>query len=307
MRKALLDRLTECMRRDASLHLLTADTGFHVFDDFQREFADRYLNAGIAEAGMIGIAAGLALNGKRVMVYGIVPFVTMRCFEQIRCDLCSQRLPVTIVGVGEGLTYGPAGPSHHAVEDIAVMRALPGMTVVCPGDPIEVTHAVESIMQLEGPCYLRIGKSGEPVVHEEGLPAGEAFALGRGIRLREGRGIAVIATGNMLPTACQVSALLERAGHDPGLISMHTVKPIDRELIIDTAARCDTLVTIEEHSVIGGLGAAVAGVVTDKGLGVRVIKCGIPDVFAQEAGSQAYLRRQYGLTAEQIMEKVIAE
>ncbi len=304
MRKALLDTLTECMRHDPSLHLLTADTGFHVFDDFQHEFADRYLNVGIAEACMIGIAAGLALNGKRVMVYGIVPFVTMRCFEQIRCDLCSQQLPVTIVGVGEGLTYGPAGPSHHAVEDIAVMRALPNMTVVCPGDPVEVAHAVEAIVRLEGPCYLRIGKSGEPVVHEAGLPPNETFALGRGIRLRQGRGIAVIATGNMLPTARDVSAALERKGQDPALISMHTVKPIDRELIVDTAARCETLVTIEEHSVIGGLGAAVAGVVTDEGLGARVMKFGIPDAFAREAGSQAYLRRQYGLTAEQIVEKV---
>ena len=302
MRKALLKALFEHMRRDVSLHLLTADTGFHVFDAFQREFADRYLNVGIAEACMIGVAAGLALNGKRVMVYGIVPFVTLRCFEQIRCDLCSQMLPVTVVGVGEGLTYGPAGPSHHAVEDIAVMCALPGMTVVCPGDPVEVTHAVEAIMRLEGPCYLRLGKSGEPRVHdEEGFPSGSRFEIGKGIRMRKGREIAVIATGNMLPTACEVSTMLAQRGRNPELISMHTVKPIDRELIIDAAARCGTLVTLEEHSVIGGLGSRVSQVVTDEGLGVRVRQFGIPDTFAHEAGSQAYLRQQYGLTAEQIV------
>jgi transketolase len=289
------------MRADESLHLIVADTGFHVFDDLQKEFSSRYMNIGISEACMIGVAAGLALNDKRVICYGIVPFVTMRCFEQIRNDLCSQNLPVTVIGVGEGLTYGAAGSSHHSLTDIAVMNALPGMTVVCPGDPVEVQHAVEAVLNLDGPSYLRIGKSGEPLVHRDGL---QGFELGRGIRLRQGRDVAVISTGNMLPTAEEICEKLLAAGRDPELISMHTVKPIDRELLIDVAGRCRSIVTIEEHSVIGGLGAAVSRVVTDEGLAVKVQRFGIPDEFVQEAGSQMFLREKYGLTAEQIVERI---
>ena len=301
MRSSMLKQLDACMRADKSLHLIVADTGFHVFDDFQNEFASRYLNIGISEACMIGVAAGLALNGKRVICYGIVPFVTMRCFEQIRNDLCSQNLPVTIIGVGEGLTYGSAGASHHSLTDIAVMSALPGMTVVCPGDPVEVGDALQAMLRLDGPSYLRIGKSGEPLIHRDGL---DGFELGKGIRLRRGRDVAVISTGNMLPTAEKVCEKLAAAGGDPELVSMHTVKPIDRQLLIDVASRCNAIVTIEEHSVIGGLGAAVSQVVTDEGLGMTVQRFGVPDEFVQEAGSQAFLREKYGLTAEQIVDKM---
>jgi len=303
MRIAFLNKLTELMEQDDSIHVLVADTGFHVFDEFQNRFSERYLNAGISEASMIGMASGLALSGKKVFVYGIVPFVTMRCFEQIRVDLCYPILPVTIVGVGGGLTYGPAGMTHHSIEDIAVMNCLPNMTVICPGDPIETQQAVEAVMSLEGPCYLRLGKTGEKVVHSRRQ---KSFAIGKGLRLRQGSDVAIIATGNMLPTSVDTCNILEADGIGPELVSMHTIKPIDKELIIELARRCRLIATVEEHSVIGGLGSVVAGVLTEEGLNTKVLlkKFAIGDEYAHKAGSQDYLRRKYGLTAETIADEV---
>ena len=293
----MLQALRGLMAADPAVHLLTSDTGFHVFDELRREYAARFLNVGIAEAALISVAAGLARAGRQVFVYGIAPFVTMRCFEQIRVDLCYPRLPVKIVGVGAGLTYGPAGPTHHAIEDIAVMSALPNMTVICPGDPVETRRAVEASVALAGPCYLRLGKSGEPRVHPGELPD---FAPGRGIRLRCGRGLAVLATGSLLATACEACVRLGAAGLDPELISMHTVKPLDRALLLDAARRCAWVATVEEHSVVGGLGAAVAAVLAEEAPGVRLRRFGVPDCYTDVAGSQEYWRGRYGLTAEQI-------
>ncbi len=303
MRIAFLNKLTELMEQDDSIYVLVADTGFHVFDEFQNRFSQRYLNAGISEASMIGMASGLAVSGKKVFVYGIVPFVTMRCFEQIRVDLCYPELPVTIVGVGGGLTYGPAGMTHHSIEDIAVMNCLPNMTVICPGDPIETQQAVEAVMLLEGPCYLRLGKTGEKVVHNRRQ---KSFAIGKGLRVRKGNDVAIIATGNMLPTAVDTCDILEADGVGPELVSMHTIKPIDKELIIELARRCRLIATVEEHSIIGGLGSVVAGVLTEEELNTKVLlkKFAIGDEYARKAGSQDYLRRQYGLTAETIADEV---
>jgi len=248
---------------------------------------------------MIGMASGLALSGMQVFVYGIAPFVTMRCFEQVRNDLCYPILPVRIVGVGAGLTYGPAGMTHHSIEDIAVMTCLPNMTVVCPGDPPEVEKAVEASMSLPGPCYLRLGKSGEPLVH---ATPPSAFTIGKGIRIREGGELALVATGSMLATAVDVCEILTGKGLRPEVVSMHTVKPIDGDLISQLADRCHTIATIEEHSIFGGLGSVVAQVIADRGLGskMRLKMFGLPDEYVHQAGSQEYLRRQYGLAADQI-------
>jgi transketolase len=303
MRETLVRTLSALVEAGHDVFVLSADTGFRVFDDFRGKFPDRFLNVGICEAAMIGMAAGLAREGKQVFCYGIAPFVTFRCLEQIRVDLCYPSLPVKIVGVGAGLTYGPAGMTHHAIEDIAVMSALPGMIVVCPGDPVEMRSAIEASVALGGPCYLRAGKSGEPVLHERGL---DGFALGKGIRLRAGRDVALIATGNMLATAVQAGELLAARGLAPEVISLHTVKPIDRGLIVETAARCGVLATIEEHSLIGGLGSRVADVIAEEGLPVRLRKFALPDAYAREAGSQEYFRRRYGLTAEQIAARLSA-
>lgn len=297
MRQAFINTLMELAERDDSIYLLTGDAGFTILERFRDRFPGRYYNVGIAEAAMIGLAAGLAMSGKTVFVYSIVPFVTMRCFEQVRVDLCYQNLPVKLVGVGQGVTYGTAGATHHAIEDIAVMRALPNMTVICPGGPIETKKAVAASLNLTGPCYIRLGKSGEPTVHQsEDID----FAIGRGIRVRKGVGVALVATSNMVPTAVAAADLLEKEGWKPEVISMHTVKPIDRELLAETARRCPLIATLEEHNLIGGLGSAVAEVILADNLHARLITFGIPDTYAPVAGSQEYLRELFGLTPSQI-------
>jgi transketolase len=297
MRQAFINTLMELAEKDDSIYLLTGDAGFTILEKFRDRFPGRYYNVGIAEAAMIGLAAGLAMSGKTVFVYSIVPFVTMRCFEQVRVDLCYQNLPVKLVGVGQGVTYGTAGATHHAIEDIAVMRALPNMTVICPGGPVETKKAVAASLDLPGPCYIRLGKSGEPTVHKsEDIP----FTIGRGIRVREGEGVALIATSNMVPTADEVAGLLEKEGWKPEVISMHTVKPIDRELLAATAGRCPLIATLEEHNLIGGLGSAAAEVILADRLPARLITFGIPDTYAPVAGSQEYLRELFGLLPEQV-------
>lgn len=302
MRQAFLESLLTLAEQDASVMLLTADTGFHVFDEFQKMYPENYCNVGISEAAMIGIAAGLALEGNNVFVYGIAPFVTFRCFEQIRVDLCYQKLPVKIVGVGAGLTYGSAGPSHHSIEDIAVMNSLPGMTVLCPGDPVETSLLTRASMQLTGPCYLRLGKSGEATVHKNEI---EDFSIGKGIVLREGKDIVIIATGNMLPNAAHVCELLGGHGISAGLVSMPTIKPFDRELVVELAKKYPALVTIEEHSVIGGLGSVTANVLCEEALPARLLKFAVPDCYVQSAGSQDFFREQFGLTPELVANKII--
>jgi len=301
MRTAFINKLTELAHKDSRIHLITSDTGFKVFDDYQKTFPKRYLNIGISEASMIGVAAGLALSGKIVFVYGIVPFVTMRCFEQIRNDLCMHNLPVRIVGVGQGLTYGGEGATHHAIEDIAVMSCLPNMTVVCPGDPVETEKAMDGSMNLEGPVYFRLGKSGEKVLHTNGAPD---FQIGKGIVHSHGEKIALIATGNMLETALDVADSLKEKGGCPSVISMHTVKPIDRELIKELSKKYSLFVTLEEHSLIGGLGAMVANVITEQKLNVDLVKFAVPDIYVNSSRNQEGLRRQFGLNRKNIIDKL---
>lgn len=297
MRSAFVKKLSELAGKNSNIYLLTADTGFRVFDDYKKAFPKRYLNVGICEAGMIGLAAGLALSGKIVFVYAIATFVTMRCFEQIRNDLCYQRLPVILIGVGQGLTYGGAGATHHSIEDIAIMNCLPNMTVICPGDPFEVSMAVKKAIGLKGPCYIRLGKSGETRLHKRPFPE---FAIGKGISIRQGKDIAIFATGNMLETAVNVHELLKERGVKAEVISVHTIKPLDVGLIARKARHCRMLVTIEEHSIVGGLGSCVSGVITEKGLCVKLKRFAVEDRYLSMAGGHDYLRKHFGLTAEQI-------
>ena len=304
MRIAFIKKLTELVEKKDNIYLLTADTGFKVFDQFKMRFSKRYLNVGISEASMVGIASGLALNGKIVFIYAIVPFVTMRCFEQVRDDLCYQKLPVVLVGVGQGLTYGAAGATHHSIEDIAIMNCLPNMTVICPGDPFEVSKAVENSIKLQGPCYIRLGKTGEKSLHRKPFPE---FTIGRGIPMYSGRDIAIFATGNMLETALEVRRILEAEKIESDVISMHTIKPLDRGLVIRKARQRKMLVTIEEHNIIGGLGSCLSDVITEEGLKVRLEKFAIKDRYSDIVGGHEYLRRYFGLTARQISKRIKRE
>lgn len=258
---------------------------------------------GVAEQNMMAFAGGLALSGKIPVVYSIATFATLRPYEQIRNDICYQNLNVKIVGVGAGLTYSQYGATHHAMEDIGLMRLLPRMTVIVPGDPLEVDSAVRAMLAYEGPCYLRIGSRGEPNIH--GAPP--KFRIGKGFVLREGADAALIATGNMLATAAKATELLHAKGIVARLISMPTVKPLDEELVLDTARKFKYLFTIEEHGIIGGLGSAVAEFLAEHPTGTCFARIASADAFQPVGGMLAYVRGLNGLTPEKIAERVSAK
>ncbi len=303
MRNAFADELTRLARSNERVVLLSGDIGNRLFDDFKQHCPSRFINCGVAEASMMGMAAGMAMSGLRPVVYTIVPFVTTRCLEQIRVDVCYHHAPVVIVGVGGGLCYAGLGATHHSCEDIAFLRMLPGMTVVCPGDPVEVRLALRAALEHDGPVYLRLGKKGEPTVHAQ-TPA---FHIGRGIVLREGDDVALVSTGNMLPTACEVADRLRQSGLSSTVVSLHTVKPLDEPLLAELFERLPLVVTLEEHSVLGGLGGTVAEWAADSGAGGgRLLRIGTPDRFLHEAGDQSFARSRLGLDAGTIARRVLA-
>jgi transketolase len=300
VRNAFVRALTRIAAADSRVVFLTGDLGYKLFDDFAARFPGRFVNAGVAEGNMVGVASGLALEGKRPIVYSIVPFVTLRCYEQIRNDVCYNRVPVILVGVGGGWSYGANGPTHHGMEDVAVMRLLPGMTVVCPGDPHETEAAVEALAAHDGPAYLRLGRAGEPAVH----PGPVRFRIGEALVLREGGDVALLSTGNMLATAVATADILARGGVRARVVSVPTVKPLPLEAVDDAADHTRAVVTLEEHSVIGGFGAAVAEHLAERSARVSFRRFGAPDTFAATCGDQAYYREESGLTPARIAAEV---
>lgn len=297
MRTAFFQALMAAAEEDETIHLVVGDLGFGVVEPFAKKFPNRFLNSGVAEQNMTGIAAGLALMGKTVFTYSIVNFPTLRCLEQIRNDVCYHNLPVKIVALGGGFAYGGLGMTHHATEDLALLRAMPGMTVVAPGDPIEAFHATRAVVSHPGPCYLRIGRAGEPVIHERGIQ----FKIGKALLLRDGTDVTLISTGGILQVATQAADLLARRGVETRVLSMPTLKPLDEGAILSASRETCAILTIEEHSVIGGLGSAVAEVLAESsGTRVPFRRIGLPSEFSLVAGSQDYLRGAHGLTAEEL-------
>ena len=300
MRVAFVRALTDVAAQDERVVILAGDIGYKLFDDFIERFPGRHLNVGASEANMASVAAGMASAGFRPFIYTIAPFVTVRCLEQIRVDICYHKQPVVVVGVGAGYTYGSLGATHHAMEDIGTLRALPSMKVVCPGDPYEVEGAVWEIVRQDAPVYLRLGKQGEPTVHES-IPD---MTLGKGIVFQDGDDVTLISTGNMLPNAAEAAKRLDDAGVSTRLISMHTVKPLDEALILDSARRTDALFTIEEHSKIGGLGGAVAELLAESDVHPRFKRLAADDEFIHEMGEQHHLRKLMGLDVDGIVNTV---
>jgi transketolase len=297
VRTAFFRTLLELAAADSRVSLVIGDLGFGAVEAFAEKFPDRFVNAGVAEQSMTGIAMGMALTGKVVFTYSIGNFPTIRSLEQIRNDVCYHHADVKIVAVGSGFAYGVLGMTHHATEDLAVMRALPGIVVVAPGDPVEVEGAMRAIVEHPGPCYLRLGRSGEPRLHHEGVP----FQLGRAIEVRAGDRLTIIATGSMLATAVAVADALEQDCVSTRVLSMHTVKPLDTDAVVAAARETSAIVTLEEHSVIGGLGSAVAETLAESGLGRIIFKrLGLASAFASEAGSREYLLAAHGLSEDGI-------
>lgn len=279
--------------------LLTGDLGFSVLAEFSDRFPERFLNAGVAEQNMMGVAAGLALSGQVVLTYSIANFPVMRCLEQLRNDVCYHNLDVKTVSVGAGLTYGAHGYTHHATEDLAVMRALPNMTVMAPGDPVEARLAVGAMLERPGPCYLRLGKSGEPVVHA----TDPAFEIGRAIVVRKGDDVALISTGGALNITVEAAALLEAQGVSARVLSMHTVEPLDSSAVASAAAETSLIATIEPHSPVGGLRDAVLAAIPL--VAPRILSFSIPREMVARVGSCEHLMSTAGLTSSAIADGVL--
>jgi transketolase len=303
MRAAFIRALVDSAERNPAIYLIVGDLGFSVVEPFVEKFPDRFLNVGVAEQNMSGIAAGLALCGKIVFTYSIGNFPSIRCLEQIRNDICYHHADVKVVSVGGGLGYGSLGITHHATEDLAIFRALPNMVVVAPGDPFEASEATRAVIEQPGPCYLRLGKSGETAVHNSPIE----FRLGKAIRVREGGDLCIIATGGILDNCVRAADQLSLLGLKTRVLSMHTIKPLDVDAILEAALETGVLVTVEEHSIIGGLGSAVAEVLAESDVPrVKFRRIGLPPAFTSQVGSQEYLRDYYSLSINKLVKTLEA-
>jgi transketolase len=303
MRNAFADELTKLGDEDSRIVMLSGDIGNRLFDKFKANHAARFFNCGVAEANMMGVAAGLAMNGLRPVAYTIAPFVTTRCLEQIRTDVCYHEVPVTIIAVGAGLAYSGLGPTHQACEDIAFLRALPNMVVICPGDAYEVRSALRAAMKQDRPAYIRLGKKGEPLVHRGPL---DDFQIGKAITIADGKDVCLLSTGNILPEALEAAQKLEQQGISAAVVSFHTVKPLDEDCLEQVFDRFALVATLEEHSLIGGFGAAVAEWLVDSRTRPRqFIRFGTPDAFFKKSGEQEYAREELGLTARHIADQIV--
>jgi transketolase len=303
VRAAFIQALIEQARVDKRIFLLVGDLGYSVVEPFWQEFPDRFINVGVAEQNMTGIATGLALSGKVVFTYSIANFPTLRCLEQIRNDVCYHEANVKIVAVGGGLAYGAQGMTHHATEDLAIMRALPNMTVVAPGDPVETALATRAIIEWPGPCYLRLGKAGEPIVHK----TSPNFQIGKAIVVRDGSDVTLIAAGGILYNTVQAAEELAQQGIQARVLSMHTLKPLDTEVVLTAAQQTKAIITVEEHGIIGGLGSAVAEVLAEMQGNFRPFRrLSVGDSFLRVTGDQEYLRQACGLSTEAICKAVQA-
>lgn len=304
MRQTCLAQVHELARRDPRVVFIGSDLGAGTLQAFREEFPERFFMEGVSEANIIGMAAGLALEGFIPYVNTIATFLTRRCYEQTALDLCLHRLPVRLIGNGGGLVYAPLGPTHEAIEDIAIMRALPHMTIVAPADAVEMTRVMALTLDWPGPVYVRLAKGNDPIV-TEALPV---RALGEAVRAREGNAALLVTTGVALQIALAAAEQLAALGIEVRVLHVPTVKPLDTAALLAAARHMPAVITVEEHSVIGGLGSAVAETLLEGGLEPMPAfrRVGLPDVFADEYGSQATLLKRYGITADAVAELVQA-
>lgn len=295
MRTAFISTLCDIVEERNNFFLLTGDLGYSVIEPFNKRYPDKYVNVGVAEQNMMGIATGLSLKGNIVYTYSIVNFTILRCLEQIRNDICYHKANVKIVGVGGGYTYGSSGMTHHGIEDLAIMSTLPNMTVLSPCDPVETRQATLAASRHEGPCYIRLRKSGEPIIH----PNPPDFKIGRGITVREGRDATIIGTGWILNNALRAAILLKNEDIDVRVISMHTIKPLDEEIILKAADETSAIITLEEGSS-NALGGTVALSLIKNYKHIKFASLGINGMPSNYIGSQEYLLEKAGLVENNI-------
>ncbi|MBE6688843.1 MAG: transketolase [Ruminococcaceae bacterium] len=301
MRAVFNKTLLEIAKKDPRIHMVLADIGYGEIEPFRDTFPDRYYNVGVAEQNMTGVACGIAMEGNIAVTYSIANFPTLRCLEQIRNDVCYHNANVKIVIIGGGVSYGPLGMSHHSTEDIAIMRALPNMVVVVPCDNYEAEAATHAMIEYNGPFYYRCGYKGEKDIHSGPVD----FKIGKAITVREGKDVTLMFAGPIGINVLHAADILEAQGISCRVVSMHTIKPIDKEAIIDAAKNTGGIVTIEEHNLSGGLGSAVSEVICDTQVYPKAFKrIALPDVNVALIGHQQWIRTQYGMSDEGIAQQI---
>lgn len=304
MRDTFVRTLIELAKEKKEIELISGDLGFGVLKPYWEQLPDQFTNAGIAEQNMTTVAAGMALEGKTVFTYSIGNFPTIRCLEQIRNDCAYHNANVKIVCVGGGFVYGSLGMSHHATEDLAILRALPDVVVMAPGDLVEAECATKAIAEYPGVCYLRLGRGGEKRIHEKI----DNFEIGKSIQIREGKRVAIFSTGAIFEEVQKAYEILLNHGISPTVYTFPTVKPIDKNVIEECAKNCEMIVTCEEHNIVGGFGSAVAEVMAEsRNCNARLVRIGLNDQYSTIVGNQNYLRDYYGMSAEKIAEKILNE
>jgi transketolase len=302
MRDAFLGSLTKLASQDKDVVLLTADLGFGVFEEFENNFPGQYFNVGVAEQNMTGVAVGLSLEGKKVITYSIGNFPILRCLEQIRNDACYHEANITIVGSGGGFSYGALGMSHHATEDLAILRALPDIKVVAPCSAWEAGQATKELISNGGTSYLRLDKT----AMEDNFFDSKPFTIGKSRRHSEGLDLTIITTGGILHDVMNATSNLVNLGLSIRVIGMHTIKPIDSEEIILAASQTGGIVTVEEHNKDGGLGSAVAEVCMDSGIyPKKFLRIGLDNKYSSVVGSQKHLKSFYKMSSESILETIL--
>ncbi|MBQ7067104.1 MAG: transketolase [Lachnospiraceae bacterium] len=301
MRDTFVKTLVDMAKEDKNIELITGDLGFGVLKPFWEQVPNQFTNAGIAEQNMTTVAAGMALEGKTVFTYSIGNFPTLRCLEQIRNDCAYHKANVKIVCVGGGFVYGSLGMSHQATEDLAILRALPDVVVMAPGDLVEAEEATKAIAKYQGTCYLRLGRGGEKRIHN----CIEDFQIGKAIKVHEGAEVAIFSTGGIFEEVQEAYEVLVKQGYQPAVYTFPTVKPIDKELIENVAREFQLIVTCEEHNIVGGFGSAVAEVMAEMiDKKAVLLRIGINDEYSIRVGNQKYLRERYNVDGSSIVKKI---
>ena len=302
MRKVAINSIYELAKRDPRVVFIGSDLGAGVLEAMRCEMPDRFFMEGVTEQAIIGIAAGLAMEGYVPYINTIATFLTRRCFEQLAVDVCMHHLPVRLIASGGGAVYAPLGPTHMALDDFALLRTLPGMTVVAPCDAPEMARTMDASLDVDGPLYVRIAKGGDPVISRADLP----FAIGRAVVLEAPGEVLFVGTGVMTTRALDARALLAERGVRAGVVHAHTVKPLDVETIAAAAARVQLVVTVEEHFRNGGLGTAVAESFADRGMTTPLVRCGFSDAYSYDFGSQEHVLEVAGLDPAGLAATVMA-
>jgi transketolase len=301
MRDAFAREMTALAAQRTDVTLLSGDIGNRMFDRYKEVAPERFFNCGIAEANMMSLAAGMALSGLRPVIYTITPFTTTRCLEQIRVGVAYHQAPVVIVGTGSGLSYAELGPTHHSLEDMAILRTLPGMNVVAPADSTELVAQLREALDSPHPTYMRIGKKGEPSLHGEEARLG----IGKAHLLRDGTDLLLVGVGPILGEALQAADALALTGISVAVASLGGVKPLDEPFLAAMAERFPHWLSLEEHGITGGLGSALLEWLSDRdGPAIRLRRLGVPDAFLHELGNQGYARRQLGLDAGGLVQTI---